>query len=55
MAWVGEEGGQAGVVGVRAGEEGLSLFSWRQQARLRGEAGQRIRGDQSWRNPVGVI
>lgn len=42
VAWVGIEGGQAGVVCVLAGEEGLSLFSWRQQAGLRGEASQRI-------------
>lgn len=38
----GEEGGEAGKVMVLAGEEGLSLFSLRQQAGLRGETGQRI-------------
>lgn len=39
VARAGEERGQAGVVGVLAGEEGLTLFTWRQQARIRGETG----------------
>lgn len=41
-AWGGEERGQAGVVSVLAGEERLTLFSRRQQARIRGESGQGV-------------
>lgn len=42
VGWAGEERGQAGVVCVLAGEEGFTLFSWRQQAGLRRETGQRV-------------
>lgn len=38
----GVEGGQTAEVGVLAGEEGLALFSRRQQDGLRGETGQSI-------------
>lgn len=55
VAWGGEEGGQAGVVCVLAGEEGLFIFSGRQQAGFRGETGQRIGAEQSWRHPVGLL
>lgn len=42
VAWAGEERGQATVVCLLAGEEGLTLISWGQQAGLRREAGQRV-------------
>lgn len=50
-----EEGGQAGVVCVLAGEESLSVLSWRQQAGLRGKTSKRVRAQQSRRHPVGLL
>lgn len=52
---VGEEGGQAGVVCVLAGEEGLTLLPRCKEARLRGETSQRVCAEQSWGNPVGLL
>jgi len=55
VARVGEEGGQAGVVRVRAGEEDLPVVSRRQKAGLGGETGQRIGAEQRRRRPVGLL